>query len=1110
MKIFGILIGEQGTRAVTRASGRDLRVRSAQRGISMVEAILGVATLGVGLGIIADMQVENLRKVKADGAAQQMQVVFGAAKSAVRDYYSDIINGCAAGTCASVAVPATAAGNTNVIPIELLSENNYLDPRMVTGGGAAITPNSYDQTYVISVTNIGPPPAGGGDRLRVQVVTQGGNPISDQNGAQIAAAIGTEGGFRPIDDANGGSPLYADDTMFGAYGNWQMTQAQMGGAATSPTDGGLAAVAYFGEGGVVGDFLYRNPVPGQPEAQQMNANIDSNAFGIGNLKQIGGEDVGGGVDSNPDLVNTGTAPAIIPNVFNPGARVDTDGDGLLEDNIGGAATGDNTIRFGNDNQTGANGSYARGNANIIANDAIFGIVDAEEALRAQTQVVAVDRAVTNGQRAVVDSGLDVNGADRATAGAGAASSDTGFKFYDAGNAERGIFTYEAGGDGRVSMGTDTTQIASRRVDLYYGRDRNNNLANTQGSLVTRDDTGVVRSNNSYGSSADGTASATAGDMQLYDNANNQRVRADYGQLASGAPNAAAGNVLLYDNNGVPQMRVRADYGQLEGGAATANAGNMGLYDTGGNGRFQADYGQNAAGGAAATPAGRLQLRDGARGRVTAYYGIDAAGATVANAGALLLNDNGGNERHRAAYSGITGEALMTDNGGNIRVLQRYTDANTGQSTISDGAARARFDNSYTNAQTLEVVRDQGNNIRKQFDTAAGNGRFTLHGTNGTERIRMDSTNGATTFANTNSSNLAASGGYVQVNPNDGALEIGSGNDAISYLDFKGNGTLANDYRGRIQYDDGANNGFTLRTAGSANGEMYLRDGLLSVAGGGGEGGQIILSPNDTLQTTETASTWSMDVMNNRFRLFRGTSGASDMIALVGGTTGRVGMGSGDYFSINNPGARLDIYCSTADDPTNCLRVRNNAGNRAVLINPNGAGGDGVLKIGTDGVVGNSPLGANRGVVDVDDIYLRGKDVWLSDVTRIVLAGVDVVTHGGSVPAAITQRCTNGSGAGGMGGNAVYVATPAWWLSPTMMSAMQLVTTSGGLVQSSATVNPQSGVQLGNAAPNAYDNNTEVQVFMTGSTLTMRSRQRNHTTWRNINGGVSVVTVYCQL
>ena len=45
------------------------------------------------------------------------------------------------------------------------------------------------------------------------------------------------------------------------------------------------------------------------------------------------------------------------------------------------------------------------------------------------------------------------------------------------------------------------------------------------------------------------------------------------------------------------------------------------------------------------------------------------------------------------------------------------------------------------------------------------------------------------------------GGYVLLNAGDGGIEIGSGNNDSSYIDFKGNTKLASDFQGRIEYRD---------------------------------------------------------------------------------------------------------------------------------------------------------------------------------------------------------------------------------------------------------------------------------------------------------------------
>ena len=65
------------------------------------------------------------------------------------------------------------------------------------------------------------------------------------------------------------------------------------------------------------------------------------------------------------------------------------------------------------------------------------------------------------------------------------------------------------------------------------------------------------------------------------------------------------------------------------------------------------------------------------------------------------------------------------------------------------------------------------------------------------------------------------GGYFGVVPGDGGLEVASGNDSFSFIDFKGSANLASDYRGRFGYSDGS--GFTFRVGGSATNSMIINE-----------------------------------------------------------------------------------------------------------------------------------------------------------------------------------------------------------------------------------------------------------------------------------------------
>ncbi len=74
----------------------------------------------------------------------------------------------------------------------------------------------------------------------------------------------------------------------------------------------------------------------------------------------------------------------------------------------------------------------------------------------------------------------------------------------------------------------------------------------------------------------------------------------------------------------------------------------------------------------------------------------------------------------------------------------------------------------------------------------------------------------------------ANGGYVDLNPMDGNIELASGNDTWSFIDFKGNSNLSEDYMGRFQYID--DYGFSFIGGKVGIGNSSPAD-MLHVAGG---------------------------------------------------------------------------------------------------------------------------------------------------------------------------------------------------------------------------------------------------------------------------------------
>ncbi|MBV6633401.1 MAG: hypothetical protein KI792_10285 [Alphaproteobacteria bacterium] len=1178
-----------------------------QRGISLTEAILGVATLGIGLGAIANLQVDNLRRVKAEQTAQQLAAVRDAAAAYVIDNYGDIIDG----GNADIGDPV-AGGAAQQLDDDAL--DGYLDPRFFDG--ADIRKNAFGHDLNIYVLNIG------GERLRVQVVSEDDGTgsyehIEPTTAAQIAAAVGADAGWRAADPTELGfgsdvSGVYADNTTYGAFGGWELDNADLG---VPPERGGLAAMAFFGEGGVVADFLYRNSIPGQPEAQQMNANINMGEFGLANVAQIGAPLNGAALaqDGNPEVgqngLQTNTVPLPAPAVFAPAAapRVDLNADGELDSNFDpavGAGTNENVIRFGNDNQTGANAAYARGNVNIVGGDAIFGFVDAEERVRAQQRVEAANRALPNGQRAILDSGLDVDGVEVALVApaAGVRSTDPGFKLYDAANIERGNFTFDDTGSqaGQISAGTDTGALATRRIELNYGLDELNAREPTAGNITLRDGVAAApRAQTSYTSEGGNARGVT-----FFNDGLQERMRLDYGFDRAGNVLPDAGNFTMTDASGV-RDRVQFDYGQNRAGnGVIPEAGTFVMRDNANNERLRSEFGLDAAGTAASNARGLVRVGDetGVERFVQQYdsptagrFGVrdqvnQAADAERfvsrydGNVGQNIMRDDGATQRVMNQYDAATGSVELADVGGNQRVLADYTggtgqiaigndttgvdprfvsnytaltgrlsmndggsrrlladyDATTGQIAIgNDTAANSRFAANYgagsgrlelndgandrfrtdyfgadgnlvfsdgtnnrlaaiynatdTNvvmsdsagrnrnqfvssgnsafvrvrdtagtvryefetdaAAGVERLNDAAGNLRRQFDTASGVQDW--RAADGVERAIVNSNNGQFRLSAADA-NTPTAGGYFLVDPNDGGVEIGSGNNQTSFIDFKGTGSLGADYDGRIAYSDG-NNTFGIRNNGQAT---------------------------DTMQIVSNAT-------RNVVRI------------------------------LDQAGTNRVVLRGESDAAQPSLIVNNAAGGNRMRFFTESAAADGALKLGAGALVGASPLGADQSYLDVDDIYLRGRDVWLSDTNvseQLIVSGVEVLSDGQTVSATLRNRCLTPTGGGA--GTIFYAATPAWWVTPVMIAQTRITQLQDGDGAGTAQddvirvtdiddINPADGTEL---AGGDYDNNTQGRVYMTGGgTLVMEARQKNDLApWRQMTNGVAVVTVYCQL
>ena len=220
--------------------------RRRQRGVTLVEAlaVLFIAALMlIGLAMQTNTSMQEIRDMSA---AQYQSQLAGAAAQLMQANYTTL---------------AATASTTTPVVISLTASSPNLSSYL---SGSTQAQNAYGQSPCLLVYKT----AGGG--LDGRLVTEGGQTISDLDLGYIAANSGQGGGSIPTNNNGAGS-------AYGAYGAWKITTPNPAAAKCSAqaTGGGHLVSEVFNNGpnGLVADFLYRDPIAGFPQANQMNTPI---------------------------------------------------------------------------------------------------------------------------------------------------------------------------------------------------------------------------------------------------------------------------------------------------------------------------------------------------------------------------------------------------------------------------------------------------------------------------------------------------------------------------------------------------------------------------------------------------------------------------------------------------------------------------------------------------------------------------------------------------------------------------------------------------------------------------------------------------------------------
>lgn len=187
--------------------------------------------------------------------AAHMEKVSLAAAQYVQDNYAQLTS------------TLTLNGAAATIPAATLRDTGYLSQ-------ALTDVNSYSQGYSLRVRYV-TQGSGANQRnvLEPLVLTVGGQPIPDHELLRIAGKIKA-----------GGSILSSDPALaVGNNGGWQVPVSAFG---SNPGGGHLAVGMFYSDAGMLSDYLYRNQVPGRPEVNRMNTDIDMAGSSVENADVV--------------------------------------------------------------------------------------------------------------------------------------------------------------------------------------------------------------------------------------------------------------------------------------------------------------------------------------------------------------------------------------------------------------------------------------------------------------------------------------------------------------------------------------------------------------------------------------------------------------------------------------------------------------------------------------------------------------------------------------------------------------------------------------------------------------------------------------------------------
>ncbi|MGE4538392.1 MAG: shufflon system plasmid conjugative transfer pilus tip adhesin PilV [Desulfovibrio sp.] len=226
--------------------------------MKLIETIGALLILFIMLPVLLNLWALGENELEKRQAADQLVAVTKAAAAYIRKHQTDLLT-------------QTTATSGATIGTDPLVTEGFLEAGFQGH-------NVWGQTYQIAFRQ----PSS--NTLQAVVLTTGGRG-QDAKDVRFATSVvpsaaamaGGAGGFVPTGDI----PDQPSSSLRGAFGGWTLNLASIG--ITSPGPGHLGALSTFDSSSLGQDFLYRVAVPGHPELNQMQTELDMTDHAIRNI-----------------------------------------------------------------------------------------------------------------------------------------------------------------------------------------------------------------------------------------------------------------------------------------------------------------------------------------------------------------------------------------------------------------------------------------------------------------------------------------------------------------------------------------------------------------------------------------------------------------------------------------------------------------------------------------------------------------------------------------------------------------------------------------------------------------------------------------------------------